>query len=98
MESGSLKIRVRSLENEKALERLGLRQTLMENLVLSSILFNVSGLAARALLRNAGIAGACYFLLQAFVTNAKIKKFDKTQLKYVNTDFQEAGDIVNDAE
>ena len=98
MESGSLKIRVRSLENEKALERLGLRQTLMENLVMSSILFNVSGLAAKALLRNAGIVGACYFLLQAFVTNAKIKKFDKTQLKYVNTDFQEAGDMSNDAE
>ena len=98
MESGNLKIRVRSLENEKALERLGLRQGLMENLLLSSILFNVSGLAAKALLRNAGIVGACYFLLQAVITNAKIKKFDKTQLKYVNNDFQEADDVLKDAD
>ena len=96
MESGNLKIRVRSLENEKALERMGLRQGFMENLLLSSILFNVSGLATRTLLRNAGIAGACYFLLQALLTSTKIKKFDKTQLKYVNTEFQEAGDLLND--
>lgn len=96
MENGNLKIRVRSLENEKALERMGLRHGLMENLLLSSILFNVSGLATRSLLRNAGIAGACFFLFQALMNNAKIKKFDKTQLKYVNTDFQEAGEILSD--
>lgn len=98
MESGSLKIRVRSLENEKALERMSLRFGLMENLLLASILFNISGLTARAVVRSAGMAGACFFLLQALLTSTKVKKFDKTQLKYVNSDFQEAGDILGDAD
>jgi predicted unusual protein kinase regulating ubiquinone biosynthesis (AarF/ABC1/UbiB family) len=96
MENGSLKIRVRSLENEKALERMSLRQGLTENLLFSSILFSASGLAGKALLRNAGMVGACYFLLQAVLVNVKIKKFDKTQLKYVNSAFQEAGEISGD--
>lgn len=98
MESGNLKIRVRSLENEKALERIGLRHGLMENLLLSSILINTAGLASRALVRNAGIAGACFFLFQALMISVKIKKFDKTQLKYVNTEFQEAGDVLSDTD
>ena len=92
METGDLKIRVRSLENEKALERQGLRQDLMEKVLLASVCFNVAGLATRSLLRPLGIAGAVFFLLQSFITNTKIKKFDKTQAKYINTSFEGDGD------
>jgi predicted unusual protein kinase regulating ubiquinone biosynthesis (AarF/ABC1/UbiB family) len=87
MENGKLKIRVRSLENEKALERMNLRQTVLENIVLSTLLFNVSGLLGRTvLLRTAGIAGGVVFLAQALMATAKIKKFDKTQQKFVAKD------------
>jgi len=92
MENGDLKIRVRSLENEKALERMGIRQSLMENLVVSAILLNVAGLAKQSVARYFGIGGACFFLFQGLMTNVKLKKFDKTQKKYVNTEFQEVGD------
>ena len=92
MESGDLKIRVRSLENEKALERMGIRQSLMENLIMSAILFNVAGLVKQTVARNLGIGGACFFLFQGLMTNVKLKKFDKTQTKYVTTKFQDAED------
>jgi len=92
MESGELKIRVRSLENEKALERQGLRQDAMEKLLLASVFINVAGLAARSFVRPLGIAGAVYFLVQSFIANAKIKKFDKTQAKYVSTSFASEDD------
>jgi predicted unusual protein kinase regulating ubiquinone biosynthesis (AarF/ABC1/UbiB family) len=87
METGSLKIRVRSLESEKALERLDLRQSVTENVLLASMCFNVAGLVSQTLLRNCGIAGAAYFLAQTFMANTKIKKFDKTQAKYIGADF-----------
>lgn len=89
MESGDLKIRVRSLENEKALERMGLRQSFSENLLFSVVLLNVAGLAEQVLLKRAGIVGAGFFLLKSLLASAGIKKFDKTQAKYVNKDFQE---------
>jgi predicted unusual protein kinase regulating ubiquinone biosynthesis (AarF/ABC1/UbiB family) len=89
MEAGSLKVRVRSLENEKALERMDLRQNVIENILLASVCLNVAGLGSRALLRTAGFAGAAFFLLQTFISNAKIKKFDKTQEKYVSKEFTE---------
>ena len=87
MESGNLKIRVRSLENEKALERMELTQSRMENILLSSLLLNVAGLASGAIFSSVGIAGAAAFGFQAFMANAKIKKFDKTQAKFVQTKF-----------
>jgi predicted unusual protein kinase regulating ubiquinone biosynthesis (AarF/ABC1/UbiB family) len=87
MEAGSLKIRVRSLENEKALERMELTQGRMENILLSSLLLNVAGLAAGPIVSTIGIAGAATFGFQAFMANTKIKKFDKTQAKFVQTKF-----------
>ena len=89
MESGNLKIRVRSLENEKALERMELTQGRMENILLSSLLLNVAGLTLGPLVSTVGIAGAAAFGFQAFMANTKIKKFDKTQLKFVQTSFIE---------
>merc|ERR1712086_224327 len=88
METGDLKIRVRSLENEKALERMALTNTRTENLVIASVMLNVAGIAARPLLSYAGVLGAGFFLFQAFIGNTIIKKFDKTQLKFVNNKFE----------
>jgi predicted unusual protein kinase regulating ubiquinone biosynthesis (AarF/ABC1/UbiB family) len=87
MEEGTLKIRVRSLENEKALERMVMTQGRMENILLASVFLNVAGLATRSLVSYAGLAGAAFFGLQVFVANIKIKKFDKTQAKFVQTKF-----------
>jgi len=87
MERGDLKIRVRSLENEKALERMSLTQGKMEKLVVASLLFNMAGLATNRILRGAGVVGAVAFGLQAFMASAKVTKFDKTQEKFVATKF-----------
>ena len=87
MERGDLKIRVRSLENEKALERMSLNQGKMEKLLVASLLLNLAGVASSKILRGAGVAGAVAFGLQAFIANAKITKFDKTQEKYQQTKF-----------
>ena len=86
MESGNLKIRVRSLENEKALDRINLRQTVMENMVWSTLLFNIAGLTGRAALFYPAVGGGAFFVLQTLLALAKIKKFDKTQAKYVSQD------------
>jgi predicted unusual protein kinase regulating ubiquinone biosynthesis (AarF/ABC1/UbiB family) len=90
MEEGSLKIRVRSLENEKALERMALTQTRSENLLLATIFLNVAGFASKRVLAGAGYAGFAFFIFQALMANVKVKKFDKTQAKFVQTKF--AGD------
>jgi len=87
MESGTLKVRVRSLENEKALERMELTQGRMERFLLSSLFLNVAGVAAGPVISYMGIAGAAWFAFQAVSTNGKIKKFDKTQAKFVQTSF-----------
>ena len=94
MENGTLKVRVRSLENEKALERMELTQGRMENVLLGSLLLNVAGLAAGPVVTTIGGAGAAFFCFQAFMTNTKIKKFDKTQAKFVQTAFEEEDEVV----
>jgi len=88
MEEGSLKIRVRSLENEKALERMALTQGRERNILLLSVLLNAASLAAGPILRAGTLAGAAYFGFQAFMDNAKVAKFDKTQAKFVATKFE----------
>jgi len=87
IESGDLKIRVRSLENEKSLERMVLQQSRLENLMIASVFLNVAGLATRSIFSYSSLVGAVAFGFQAFMANAKIKKFDKTQAKYVKTKF-----------
>ena len=89
MESGQLKIRVRSLENEKSLERMALTQGRAENILLASVMLNVVGLVSGPILSGVGAAGAAFFGFKAFMTNAKIKKFDKTQAKFVQTKFED---------
>ena len=87
IERGDLKIRVRSLETEKALERMALTQGKMEKLLVASLLLNLAGVATSRILRSAGVVGALAFCLQAYISNAKIAKFDKTQAKFVVTKF-----------
>ena len=87
MEDGTLKIRVRSLENEKALERMAMTQDRSENVLLATVLLNVAGFASQRLLTGAGYAGFAYFMFQALMANTKVKKFDKTQAKFVQTKF-----------
>eukprot|EP00560_Eucampia_antarctica_P000428 CAMPEP_0197832960 /NCGR_PEP_ID=MMETSP1437-20131217/17100_1 /TAXON_ID=49252 ORGANISM="Eucampia antarctica, Strain CCMP1452" /NCGR_SAMPLE_ID=MMETSP1437 /ASSEMBLY_ACC=CAM_ASM_001096 /LENGTH=670 /DNA_ID=CAMNT_0043436649 /DNA_START=289 /DNA_END=2301 /DNA_ORIENTATION=+ len=86
MEDGTLKVRVRSMENEKALERMTLTQDRMEKIMISSLLFSMAGLAPR-LISGASALGGGFFALQAFLQSTKIKKFDKTQAKFVQTNF-----------
>lgn len=92
MEAGNLKIRVRSLENEKALERQMLTQGRMENILLASVMLNLAGVMTSRIISGAGVLGAAYFGLQAVVGNMKVKKFDKTQAKYVQTKFEDGND------
>jgi predicted unusual protein kinase regulating ubiquinone biosynthesis (AarF/ABC1/UbiB family) len=87
MSAGDLKIRVRSLENEKALERMTMTQSRTESLLLATMFLNIAGLGTRSALIGTGYAGAAFFLLQAFLANTKVKKFDKTQKKYVQSKF-----------
>lgn len=87
IESGNLKIRVRSLENEKALERMELTQGRMESILLTSLLINIAGIASGPIVATIGYLGAANFGFQAFMANTKIKKFDKTQAKFVQTKF-----------
>ena len=90
MASGELKIRTRSLENEAALKRLNLRQTLSENLILAVLCLNGAGLASRAIVRTSAIAASAFFLFRTFMANTSIKKFDKTQAKYDSSGFVES--------
>ena len=89
MENGTLKVRVRSLENEKALERMDLTQGRMESFLLSSLFLNIAGLAAGPVVAYTAFAGAAFFGFKGFSTNTKIKKFDKIQAKFVQTKFVE---------
>lgn len=89
MQEGSLKIRVRSLENEKALERMALTQTRCENLLLATLFLNVAGFATKRVLKGGGYAGFAFFIFQALMANVKVAKFDKTQAKFIQTQFME---------
>jgi predicted unusual protein kinase regulating ubiquinone biosynthesis (AarF/ABC1/UbiB family) len=88
MEEGNLKIRVRSLENEKALERMALTQARTEKFVLAGVLLNAAQFATGRIFPVLGLVGAAAMGFQAFMDNAKIKKFDKTQQKFVVTTFE----------
>jgi hypothetical protein len=99
MEEGTLKIRVRSMENEKALERMALTQSRMKNLVLTSVMLTCSSLVptTRPLIRAVTLAGSGVLALQAFLSRTKVKKFDKTQEKFVSTSFTGEDEESNEA-
>ncbi|OEU17489.1 ABC1-domain-containing protein [Fragilariopsis cylindrus CCMP1102] len=87
MEDGSLKIRTRSLENEKTLERMVLTQSRSENILIATAFLNVAGFASKRLLEGTGYAGFAFFVFQAIMANIQVKKFDKTQAKFVQKKF-----------
>ena len=91
MEQGNLKIRVRSLENEQALARVALSQTVTNKLLVCGVLLNaalstaVARVPSIALLAGAGLFGA-----QAVGGALSIKIFDKKAARYESKDFGDA--------
>merc|ERR1711988_1972898 len=87
MEQGTLKIRVRSLENEQALTRLQLSTDVGNKLLVASVLLNIGLGGVGALPAAVWYAGAGFFGLQAGTTALQIKAFDKKRAKYETKDF-----------
>lgn len=89
MEQGNLKIRVRSLENERALARVALTQEVTNNLLVTSLLLNM-GLARLTPLPALWLLGAGAFFAKAGGAALSIKIFDKKAARYEAKDF---GDV-----
>jgi len=89
MEQGNLKIRVRSLENERALARVALTQEVTNNLLVTSLLLHM-GLARLTPLPALWLLGAGAFFAKAGGAALSIKIFDKKAARYEAKDF---GDV-----
>jgi predicted unusual protein kinase regulating ubiquinone biosynthesis (AarF/ABC1/UbiB family) len=87
MEQGNLKIRVRSLENEMALSRLALSQSVTNKLLVTILLLNLGLARVTAVPAAVYLAGASFFGLQAGVATLSISAFDKKNAKYEAKDF-----------
>jgi len=90
MEQGTLKIRVRSLENEQALARLQLSTDVGNKLLVASALLNLALSSAAGVGRVPALlwyAGAGFFGLQAGTSALAISAFDKKKAKYETKDF-----------
>uniref|UniRef100_A0A7S2WUP7 ABC1 atypical kinase-like domain-containing protein n=1 Tax=Rhizochromulina marina TaxID=1034831 RepID=A0A7S2WUP7_9STRA len=89
MEQGNLKIRVRSLENEKALERMALSQSGTTALLVASVFLNL-GLATTASVAATGMyITASAFGAKALSKAVAIKAFDKKLKQFESNDFEE---------
>ena len=88
IETGQLKIRVRSLENEMALTRLGTQSKATTNLLLSSLILNVVSAAELSFIPQLGLfalaAAAGASGLSALLS---LSAFDKKAAKYKSKDF-----------
>ena len=91
MEQGSLKIRVRSLENEKALERMAITQGQTTSLLAASVFLNLGLAASAAIPTVACYAAATAFGGKALGTVAKLKSFDKKSAAFESQDFGDNG-------
>ena len=87
MEQGSLKIRVRSLENEQALARLALSTQVTNQLLVASVLLNIGLSGVGRLPSLIWLAGAGLFGAQAAGSSLSIKIFDKKAARYESKDF-----------
>jgi len=94
MEQGTLKIRVRSLENEQALARLALSQQVTNKLLVAGLFLNVALAGATRVPAALFYAGATLFGAQAAGDALSIKIFDKKAARYESKDF---GDAANKA-
>lgn len=59
----------------------------MEKLLLASLLLNLAGFTSGVIVSTMFSLGAATFGFQAIMDNVKIKKFDKTQEKYIQKKF-----------
>ena len=87
MEQGTLKIRVRSLENEQALSRLALTQENTNRLLGVSVLLNLGLSGVGRVPAGIWYGGAAVCALQALAGALAIKLFDKKASKYEGKDF-----------
>jgi predicted unusual protein kinase regulating ubiquinone biosynthesis (AarF/ABC1/UbiB family) len=95
MEQGTLKIRVRSLEIERSLERSSLMQAYAANLLLGSIFLQLglSSALGRGLVlgyqvpRLLCVVGAAASGLRALSAHVKVKALDKKVAKYESKEF-----------
>jgi ABC-type amino acid transport system permease subunit len=69
---------------------MALTQSRSEFLLLATIFLNVAGFATKRLLTGAGYIGFVVFIVQALMATTKVKKFDKTQAKFVQIQFTDA--------
>lgn len=87
MEQGNLKIRVRSLENEKALERMQLSQERLFSLVAGGILLNLGVSVAGRIPKIGCFVGAAFFGVKVLGSSTKLKIFDKKAKQFQQTEF-----------
>jgi len=88
IEQGQLKIRVRSLENEMALTRLGTQSSGMTNLLLSSLVLNVASVAKLARIPQLGLFGVAGLLgFSGLSSLLKLSALDKKAAKYTSKEF-----------
>merc|ERR1719379_1065627 len=79
METGELRIRVRSLENETAIERLQLKADASDSLLVASIFANAAFAFTPRPLKIGATALALLFGAKSFGAKTKLKIFDKKQ-------------------
>ena len=96
IEQGNLKIRVRSLENERALARIALSQQITNKLLVGIVLLQL-GLARATAFPSLFLVGAGAFGAQALGAAASIKIFDKKAARYEAKDFGDATAVEVDA-
>jgi len=89
IEQGQLKIRVRSIENERALARLSTQSKATTSLLIASLALNVAAAAGEiALVAQVGLfAGAAYAAVTGVGALASLAAFDKKALKYESKEF-----------
>merc|ERR1712032_273658 len=87
IEQGNLKIRVRSLENERALSRLQLSQDVTNKVLITSVLLNIALSGVGRLPSAIWYAAAGIFGAQSLAANLQISLFDKKAAKYESKDF-----------
>ena len=93
MEQGNLKIRVRSLENEKSLDRLSLQQTVQTQMMIMSMCVNVGLMlfvGGLPQLAYGAYGASALFGAKAAGAAIKVNAFDKKQAKYETKSFNTA--------
>merc|ERR1711937_689396 len=90
METGDLRIRVRSLENETAIERLTLKADSSESLIVASLFANAAFALSPRPLKLTASALAIFFGAKTLGAKAKLKIYDKKQSRFEKKTFEDA--------